>query len=276
MFNIMKKMYLFIPLLVVAIVLAAPVGYAQEDPPDEPAFANPAQAAKAEALAEAAAEVSAQAVADAEQAAEDAQDAVDVAQEAYDAAVGTPEEGARLADLETAQANLTTANDAVTDTIADAASIDEDSIASMRAEDMGWGEIALELGVHPSTLGLGHRMQHRARSSMAGLGNKHVAAYGKTKQKTKQKTQRNVKSGVAKTPGVAGGKGSKAVGLSRASDKAKSGAKGAKSSKDSSASGGRGNSGNSNAGGNGKSNAGGKGKGGGKGNGNGGGKGNNK
>lgn len=31
-----------------------------------------------------------------------------------------------------------------------------ENIADMRRSDRGWGEIALELGVHPSVLGLGH------------------------------------------------------------------------------------------------------------------------
>jgi hypothetical protein len=135
---------------------------------------------------------------------------------------------------------------------------------------MGWGEIAHELGVHPSTLGLGHKNRERAEVASMGVGKERAAVasapgFGKS-------NSRDVKTGVARTPGVAAGQGEKSVGLSRASSKAKSGAKGSESSNSASASGGRGNSGNSgkgggNSGGNGKGggNSGGNGKGGGNG-----------
>lgn len=247
-------------------------GETGETDDEAPAFANPAQAAKAEALAEAAAEASAEAnaeaVAEAEQAVSDAQAAVDAANDALAAAQEAEDaeaEARAQADLDRAMADLEAAQGRADQAVSDAASISVDAIASMRADGMGWGEIAHELGVHPSTVGLGHRHQVRAKVSSRGA-RMEMAAVAAHPGKA---TSRNTKAGVSKTPGVSGGKGAKSVGLSRASEKAKSGAKGSKSANDNSSSG-RGNSGNSNAGGNGKSqgkgnsNAGGNGKGGGK------------
>jgi hypothetical protein len=279
-------------LALLTMALAAPAAMAQtEDPPadpgvteeaapaetpedEAPAFANPTQAAKAaalaEAAAEAAAEANAEALAEAEQAVADAQAAVDTAAAALAAAQEAEDaeaEAQAQADLDAAMSDLEAAQASADQAVSDAASISVDDIASMRADGMGWGEIAQELGVHPSTVGLGHRHQNRTRAEVASRG------VGKEKASVAAKagkaTSRNTKAGVSRTPGVSGGKGAKSVGLSRASEKAQTGAKGSKSSNDNSSSG-RGNSGNSNAGGKGKSqgkggsNAGGNGKGNGK------------
>ncbi|MBI9080568.1 MAG: helix-turn-helix domain-containing protein, partial [Pseudodesulfovibrio sp.] len=277
--TLLRKTSTWIILFGIMVLLAAPVAIAQEDAPtgtepgvtdttdtgdvtgegdvgeetEAPSFENPAQAAKAEALAEAAAEAAAEdnaeAVAAAEAAVSDAQTAVDTAQAALDAAVEAEDaeaEDAAQADLDTALDSLETVQTSADETLANAASVSVDDIASMRAEDMGWGEIAHELGVHPSTIGLGHKTREQAKVSSKGVGQERASVASNAGKAT----GRNVKSGIASTPGVSGGKGSKGVGLSRASSKAQSGAKGSKSSQSSSASGGRGNSGNSGNGGN--------------------------
>lgn len=44
-------------------------------------------------------------------------------------------------------------------TLSDVSGVSTEDIAEMRASGMGWGEIAHEIGVHPSVLGLGHTKQ---------------------------------------------------------------------------------------------------------------------
>ena len=189
--------------------------FAQEE---ESNFNNPAQAAKAEALAEAVAEANSEAIAEAEA------DLADAIEE------GDPD---AITDAETALA----------DAISDATSVSEQDIADMRAEGMGWGEIAHELGVHPSTLGLGHAKQ--AARQAAGLS---LASLGENP------TGRNFNNGKAKTPGVTGSGNGKALGLSKTSVKAtKAKNANAQANSGGSSSGGKGKGKNgSNAGGNGK------------------------
>jgi hypothetical protein len=83
-------------------------------------------------------------------------------------------------------------------------------IESMRAEGMGWGEIAHEIGVHPSTLGRGRKVGHAKPNSgieqgtarsMSGKAKGHGTANadgigGIGAQKSKG-AQGNSKSGIA-------------------------------------------------------------------------------
>jgi hypothetical protein len=52
----------------------------------------------------------------------------------------------------------------IADSLAGAAGVESSAVQDMRASGMGWGEIAQELGVHPSTIGLGVANQNTARS----------------------------------------------------------------------------------------------------------------
>ena len=132
---------------------------------DESTYSNPAQAQKAQNLAEAAAKD--------DPAVQDALDSLDAAQESGDeAAIAEAEK-----DLEAA--------------LADAAGVHEADIADMREDGMGWGQIAHELGVHPGVLGLGHRYG-RTNTQRSQLGN----AFGRgPKGEMASATARNVRTG---------------------------------------------------------------------------------
>jgi len=101
-------------------------------------YENPAQAAHASQLADEAA-LSDENV---QQAFDDYQDALDALGEAP-----TDEDLAEVQALE----------EAYQETLSAATGVIGDDIEAMRDSGMGWGDIANELGVHPSTLGLGHR-----------------------------------------------------------------------------------------------------------------------
>lgn len=117
---------------------------------DESTLTNTAQAQKAENLAQASEEA-------AQQEAQAAQDNLDTAQSEYDNAVTALEadpENLQLQEaVSLAEQNL---NDA-TATLSSISGVSVESINEMRASGMGWGEIAHELGVHPSVLGLGQK-----------------------------------------------------------------------------------------------------------------------
>jgi len=189
-------------------------------------------------------------VTDAQAAVEAAEAALAAAEESEDPAAIAEAQAALDAatqGLVDARTNLDTVRTEADQAIADAASASPEDIAGMREEGMGWGEIAHELGVHPSVLGLGHQ-------KMKGNLNRVTEMAGTGPGLGKGKTKRNVQDGVAETPGSANAKGKgKALGLGKASSKSKSGAKGSKSSSNSGNSGGNGKSqGQSNSGGNGK------------------------
>ncbi len=274
----MNGIILVLMIAALATALASPPAVAQEDletaattdtgdpagtgeETEAPEFSNPAQAAKAEALAEAVAEAAADTVEATEAAVAEAREAVTAAQATLDQAATPEEEAAAQAALEAASANLEAAEAAAAAATAEAASVDMGDVASMREAGLGWGEIARELGVHPSTVGLGHknRNRDRAETRSKGVGREKSAvasAGGKA-------TGRDMKSGISSTPGARGGKG-RALGLDKTSKSAKSGSKESKSGNSNSG-------GNSNAGGNGKGR--GRGNSGGNGNGHGGGNG---
>jgi len=119
-------------------------------------FSNPAQAAHA-------AQLSSQVAADdpeVSQAYADYQDALD----SYNA-LDTPTQ----ADLDALEAAETAYEEALAEKIG----VTNDEIAAMRASGMGWGEIAHELGVHPSLLGLGHT---KGKANRHGVDKEYNAA----------------------------------------------------------------------------------------------------
>ena len=143
------------------------------DEPDdtiESYFSNPAQAAHAANLAEASALSDEEAEALEQEALAD----LEKAQEALDAGEISEEE---FAEIEAE----------IDDRLSGISGVSVDEIGEMRASGMGWGEIAHEIGVHPSVLGLGH--QKKARNSY-------------TNQEMVEATQRNTKTGYAKGHGV--------------------------------------------------------------------------
>ena len=115
---------------------------------DTSTLSNAAQAQKAENLAQAS-------EAAAQKEAESAQMDLEKAQSEYDSALSALEADPENLDLQEAfslaEQNL---NDAAT-ALSSISGVSVESINEMRASGMGWGEIAHELGVHPSVLGLG-------------------------------------------------------------------------------------------------------------------------
>jgi len=144
-------------------------------------------------------------VTDAQAAVEAAEAALAAAEESEDPAAIAEAQAALDAatqGLVDARTNLDTVRTEADQAIADAASASPEDIAGMREEGMGWGEIAHELGVHPSVLGLGHQ-------KMKGNLNRVTEMAGTGPGLGKGKTKRNVQDGVAETPGSANAKGSK-------------------------------------------------------------------
>ena len=188
--------------------------YAQDDPADDtPAFSNPAQAAHAAALADEASTQPDEATQAALDAVADAQTAVDAAEEnsaAYALAVD---------DLEAAEAH---AESVVAGTVG---AITAD-IAAMRDDDMGWGQIAHELGVHPGALGLGHvkGKAHRNRNSVMSRTGEETA-----EGELAEATARNTKTGLALGHGVNKGGSNKGIGLAGKAAKGQSGKGGSSS-----------------------------------------------
>lgn len=78
-------------------------------------------------------------------------------------------------------------DDEITDLLEDRTGVMEGDIAQMRADGMGWGEIAHALGVHPGVLGLGHTKKSTFGTELAmatatnlktGNSTGHGQAYG--------------------------------------------------------------------------------------------------
>ncbi|MBU1417248.1 MAG: hypothetical protein KKI15_02050 [Proteobacteria bacterium] len=207
---------------------------------DSPTFSNPAQAAHAASLAEAAAAEANEATADAQQAVSDAQDALADAEAAADQDA-----------IEAAAEALAAAEDAYAEAIADLAGVLTADIKEMRDDNMGWGQIAHELGVQPGLLGLGYTHRNRHRNMISGetdltAGDTEIA----------EATIRDTKTGWAKGHGLSTAKDSgtdKGMGLAKGaqtqgnSANVKGGSDNSSSARDSS--GGPGNSGGSNSGG---------------------------
>lgn len=236
-----------------------------------PSFSNPAQAAKAAALAEAAA---AQPNPAAEQAAQD----LDAAQASYDAAVAAQDPAAIAA----AEAALAEAQAGYDSAMSQATGVSVSDISSMRDMGMGWGQIAHELGVHPGVLGLGQAKKSQtgltAQTQAKGLGQAQAMS-GKTKGLTAtdrsmagfSSTSRNAKTGRSNVPGAmtkGDSESGKSIGMARASNKSAGGStSGNSGGKSGGSSGGKG--GSSGSGGGGGKGGGNSGGGGGKGGGNG-------
>lgn len=132
------------------LFVSASILFADNHEEDETSeLANAAQVQKAENLAKASQDAASDDVKDAQKEVDDAQDAYDEAASALEA---DPENLELQAALQEAQTNL----DNALDKLSDVAGASKEEIQEMRDSGMGWGEIAHELGVHPSTLGLGH------------------------------------------------------------------------------------------------------------------------
>ncbi|MEA3497786.1 MAG: hypothetical protein U9R16_01885 [Campylobacterota bacterium] len=119
---------------------------------------NPAQAQKAENLAAETEDVQV-----AQTNVNDAETALSNAQAAYDADPTAATEAA----LEEAQTNFNSA----TTTLSEVSGVAVDDITTMRTSGMGWGEIAHEIGVHPSVLGLRNSKKERTRARTRDMEN---------------------------------------------------------------------------------------------------------
>lgn len=179
-----------------------------------------------------------------------------------------------------AEDDLRAAESVFSGALADALDAQAEDIATMRADGMGWGQIANELGVHPGTLGLGvgnkHVQQaHERIDALAGEMAQEDAAMETIRTRTRTTTRATERSMQGNGNGLGKGHGLTADGSSAQSNGL--GSQKSKSGMGNSGSNGRG-GGNSNAGGNGHGggNGGGNGHGGGNGGGNGHGGGNGK
>ena len=129
----------------------------------------------------------------------------------------SPETTAALAN---AQAEFNIANQELNtakDSLAQVSGTSVEDINEMRASGMGWGEIAHELGVHPSNLGLGNKNALRNKNtenfSIANKESKEKGLKGKASNskinngKNNQNAHSNSKGGNAKNGNSKGGNG---------------------------------------------------------------------
>lgn len=256
----MKAMYRILMTALVLLALSAVPALAQEDPEDVSAFSNPTQATIAEGLAATATEQNMEAINELENEIASLENSIGELAANFgltevtvaDLEAQLPDLEAQLATLDTAlpeYQNLSSLVNSLHDLedakeALDLADVTEADIAAMRAKDMGWGEIAHALGVHPSTIGQSVANANRHKNNVgeeAGL------------------TARN----------KATGKSSGAVGASAGSSNSGGSGKGNGNAGGSGNAGGNGNAGgdgdgNGNGNGKGGGNAGGNGKGGGK------------
>lgn len=168
----------FLAAMLLTTLSALPVMAQEADDPGDapaPAFSNPTQSSIAEGLAAAATEKADAELADATTNLEAADDARNTA---VANAAANPDDTALQEEAAKAQQAYEEAYDAFTAAAA-AADVDVTSadIAGMRDLGMGWGQIAQELGVHPSTIGQSVANRNRAMNS---FGN----AYGLTTRNT--------------------------------------------------------------------------------------------
>lgn len=126
------------------------------------------------------------------------------AREVYDRAkdMGKPAEEVRKAeeDLNKAEGDLRQANvkldTARENAIAEAAGVSPEKVRAMRASGMGWGNIANELGVHPSVVSKGaKKSKHMKGKKSYDDDTDDDGSKGKNKSKTKSKDKSNGKSG---------------------------------------------------------------------------------
>jgi len=152
--------------VLVCSLLVGGVNAVMADDTDTPTYQNPAQAAHAANLSEAALPAADAAVKDAEVAVDEAEANLAEAKE------GLTEEQ-QLEDLavQEAQDALDAANQSLYDAVGRVAGLVDGSLVRELREDqmMGWGEIAHELGVHPGVLGLGHTKDKGWKSGLASV-----------------------------------------------------------------------------------------------------------
>ncbi len=146
---------------------------------ETPSYANPAQAAHAASLAEAAASQPDESTAAALSAVEQAE-----------ADLAEAEQNGIQEQIDQALENLAVAQEAYADLIAEKTGVISEEIMDMRSIGMGWGQIARELGVHPGLLGLGHTK------------NKHGAYAEADMDEMAEATSRNTRSGWSNGHGV--------------------------------------------------------------------------
>ena len=178
--NLRKMCFIYFLLFTFSVAFQVTPSHADENDvngtKDSGTMANAAQVQHAQNLAEDAAlrdpRVSSlnEYLAYAEQELKDAvlskdQERIDAAQKAYDSA---------KANYEKAYAEEVTAT--------------REEIAAMREQDMGWGEIAHKLGVHPSVLGLGNAKQKNSlRNQVQAREQKQTTSQGTSSQADKGK-----------------------------------------------------------------------------------------
>ena len=155
-------------------------------------FDNPAQAAHAAQLADQNVDVQA-AFSDVQDAEKDLADA-EKALKDLDLEVATDVE---IAVAEKEVQDKKDALEAAETNYGSALGIETGAIADMRASGMGWGEIAHELGVHPGSLGLGHKNRERNRLGTDDELNAEVIS----DVELAEATARNPKTGNAKGHG---------------------------------------------------------------------------
>ncbi len=160
---------------------------------EEPAFKNAAEAQRAMNLAEAYA-------AKPDPELQDALDEVSQAQKELDAAIEAGDE----ARIEEAEKALEAAQKNADDKMAEDTDLTPEDIAQMRDDGLGWGEIAHELGLHPSVLGLGHTNRNKNKKGDLGEGS---WGDGTDDQDFKAATRRNFKSGFSQGHGASADKG---------------------------------------------------------------------
>lgn len=170
--------------------MQARYGMAEETVADDgytAAFANPAQAQHAANIAEAVAAEPDAATLDALSDVEDAE-----------AALREAEEEGNQQDIDAARLRLAEAEEAYAEVIEARIGVITSEIEAMRAADMGWGEIARELGVHPSVLGLGHTRAYRNKYGWSDEG----TADDEAGDEVAEATERNVRTGWSQGHGL--------------------------------------------------------------------------
>ena len=155
--------------------------------PVESYYSNPAQAAHAAQLAEKAV-----------QSDQRVQDAIRAYEEARATYLGLKTEATKE-EIAAAREQLTVREKACTELMAEVAGVASTDLAAMRASGMGWGDIAHDLGVHPSALGLGQSMSAKSRSRTGGPA---TGISGIAPEELAEATARNTRNGWAKEQGT--------------------------------------------------------------------------
>ena len=140
----------------------------------------------------------------------------------------TDPEDPSYAELET---QLEQAQTDLSEAIAEAVGAKAAEIEAMR-EDMGWGEICHELGIHPSALGMGFKNAYGLTTRTASMTKEKDQVRTRTRTRTRTKdqlgkpTDRSLKGGIAKGHGLSS-KGDTSNGKGLGAEKSKAGLGGA-------------------------------------------------